>query len=713
MCGINGDQPNEFSGVSKYSKYTYVVFARGTEDLPKGDCLKCEFSFKVGGWLAEFGSKDKFRAAREKEPAVQSAFMQCSSVWLQHHNAGKRCRNQSSSTRAKLGSNILDTMMDIRQNRKRIVKKKARRLKVKIRGKIFTPERYRARYKRTIEKAGLTAKYYTIHGKKVWGVLVRTAPDGEYDVSDEEEEGIEEHEELDDGEECLRADQQQVKFDQVATDIGDAFRDAVFMAEAMANPGGHKDGTDDEDSDKGATEEEEDDDSSHTDDDSDSDGDSCTPGLVGKVREAIWQGGGGGGSAVKPRRGAAGGAAVTRALVEVSTLPKRTVGGAGGSSHGGDGGGGGGAGRRKPTAPSPGETDPLGSEDELSAVNFAGMAGTFQAALDAMDQPAMAQLSLTTSQMSDVVTLATAGFESLQKLCLEVGRAEHSLRRRKVVNRSALEKLSTFKSSVNALAKILGSIKGVRTEWSAVLVAWSNLPSDISETLRKLPALVGYIVKKDAVEQVKFNQFNLLQPLLSVTQNAQGLHQIADRDDHLQMNTQILESVMAKIVPAAGRNIRPPDSLVVILREVVGTFVGMDPAVLPSEPLADMQSLQKALKSIELDTDITEIQETIAALEKLSPSDVAQSSILYPQREHILLQGCGEVVLGHGIFLSQEGHQEPHHPPRQGCAGPGGPPEHAGRLHLMSQVQEGLGQRDFLREQLEEQEDSAGARELQ
>ena len=96
------------------------------------------------------------------------------------------------------------------------------------------------------------------------------------------------------------------------------------------------------------------------------------------------------------------------------------------------------------------------------------------------------------------------------------------------------------------------------------------------------------------------------------------------------MNTQILESVMAKIVPAAGRNIRPPDSLVVILREVVGTFVGMDPAVLPSEPLADMQSLQKALKSIELDTDITEIQETIAALEKLSPSDVTQSSILYP-----------------------------------------------------------------------------------
>ena len=173
LRGINGDQPNEFSGVSKYSKYTYVVFARGTEDLPKGDCLKCEFSFKVGGWLAEFGSKDKFRAAREKDRAVQSAFTQCSSVWLQHHNAGKRCRNQSSNSRAKLGSNILDTVMDIRQNRKRIVKKKARRLKVKIRGNIFTPERYRAHYKRTIEKAGLTAKYYTIHGKKRCGEFWR------------------------------------------------------------------------------------------------------------------------------------------------------------------------------------------------------------------------------------------------------------------------------------------------------------------------------------------------------------------------------------------------------------------------------------------------------------------------------------------------------------------------------------------------------------
>lgn len=496
LCGINGDQPNEFSGVSKYSKYTHVVYARGTEDLPKGDCLKCEFVFKVAGWLAEFGSKEKFRIERDKDPGVQTAFMRCSALWLEHHNSGKRLRVQSGNSRAKRGSNALDAIMDVRQNRKSIVKRKARRLKVKVRGKIMTPERYQACFKTTIEKAGLSPKYYTIFGKKVWGVLVRKAPEGEFEVSDEEEEGIEELEELDDGEECLRAEQQQMKYNQVATGIGDAFRDAVFMAEAMANPGGRKDGASDGDSGDGDTDEEDDDNessssASHTEDDGD-------PGLVGKALKAKVQ--------------------------EAPIVPaKRPA--AGGSSHKGGGGGSvrSRTSRVNPIVTSPG-AEQLGSDDELGTVNFTDMVGTFQAALDEMDQPAMAQLPLTSSQMSDVVKLASAAFDSLQKLIVEMCKAEHSLKRRKVVNSRAVERLSNFKSSVSAVAKILGSIKGIRTEWSALMRAWSNLPPDISEKVRKFPALVGYIVKKDAVEQAKFNQFNLLQPLLSITQNAQGLH---------------------------------------------------------------------------------------------------------------------------------------------------------------------------------------------
>ena len=57
--------------------------------------------------------------------------------------------------------------MGARVNHKRSAQTQARRLKVKLRGKICAPERYKACVNRTIEKAGLTAKYYTIHGQTV------------------------------------------------------------------------------------------------------------------------------------------------------------------------------------------------------------------------------------------------------------------------------------------------------------------------------------------------------------------------------------------------------------------------------------------------------------------------------------------------------------------------------------------------------------------
>ena len=86
---------NELKEKSPYADNPHTVFAKGTDDYPKSDCLKCESTWSLGGFAAEFKSKAEFKAAREKDPGVQSNFISCTKVWLEAHKSGRRCRPQS------------------------------------------------------------------------------------------------------------------------------------------------------------------------------------------------------------------------------------------------------------------------------------------------------------------------------------------------------------------------------------------------------------------------------------------------------------------------------------------------------------------------------------------------------------------------------------------------------------------------------------------
>lgn len=227
MCGVNGLEPNEFKDKSRFAAFPHIVFSRGTDDEPAGDCFKCDTVWDLGGYAAEFSSKEHFHLERDKDVGLQHAWKTSCSLWLEAHNDGRRCRTRGDKTRKRHGMSFLDEVQAIRKSRKKILKTKKREFKVNVPMKLMTPDRFRQVHHKSIEEAGLVAKWHGTPDGPVWGVLARAIPVGEYDAVDEQCDGVCEEEELDSGGEEVRSNQQQMKFDAVAGKIGELTKAAA------------------------------------------------------------------------------------------------------------------------------------------------------------------------------------------------------------------------------------------------------------------------------------------------------------------------------------------------------------------------------------------------------------------------------------------------------------------------------------------------------
>lgn len=140
MCGVHGMDSNEFKDRSRFAAFPYIIFSKGTDDEPAGDCVTCDTVWDIGGYASEFGTQENFKAERDRGIGLTQAWKKSCALWLEAHNAGRRCRARSDKTKKRRGgSNFIDQVQDIRKIRKRIVKEKSRNFKVKVPLKIYTP----------------------------------------------------------------------------------------------------------------------------------------------------------------------------------------------------------------------------------------------------------------------------------------------------------------------------------------------------------------------------------------------------------------------------------------------------------------------------------------------------------------------------------------------------------------------------------------------
>jgi hypothetical protein len=507
MCGARGMDQNEFKEKSPHADHPYVVFTKGTDDYPKGDCLKCESTWTLGGFAAEFGSKEDFKAAREKDPGVQSSFISCTKAWLEAHNSGKRCRPQSSKHRQKYGPNTVDALNDLRTSRKRVVMKRSRNLRVKIPMKIMTVERYRSNFGRDPEKDNLKPRWIGTPAGKIWGVSFRSLMDGEFDAEDSQVDGVEEEEELDDGQDVLREGQQEKFFNSAAAALGSMSADAVFIAQSMADSeasaaeGGSEQGGDD----GGCSQ------------DSSSDDGVAKPRLMFRpdgakepARDAASRKAANWAKPAKPKPPRVGAAA---APVEVATPRKPRQAGDHRSS------------RPAPSTPAQSVSSSVANDTdtELASINFDQLAADFERiCTGSVSHAAFKSLGILASEQKDICDQASEICKDLAKVLTSTARAETALKRRKIPNETAVRKLSSLRSNVNAFTKIFTSMKGSNIQWSSVCEAWRNLDDDLKKYLTDMVGVVSWAAKREVLEIIKFGNMDHLTPIFS------GGHELFD-----------------------------------------------------------------------------------------------------------------------------------------------------------------------------------------
>ena len=69
--------------------------------------------------------------------------------------------------------------------------------------------------------------------------------------------------------------------------------------------------------------------------------------------------------------------------------------------------------------------------------------------------------------------------------------------------------------------KVRGSMKGVRSEWNFVMQSWRQLWNS-EDVLSKRAGVIAYILKREALELVKFGKFDTLSEIVCLDKLAWG-----------------------------------------------------------------------------------------------------------------------------------------------------------------------------------------------
>ncbi len=142
---------------------------------------------------------EKLAVEQDKDDAVNMSFLSSGDLWLEAHNSGKRVREVKNDKRSAKDGSVFAKMQNLRQARKKIIKSKKRGLRAMSRLKFCTPDAYARRFHRTVVDDNLSPDWHMIKGTRQFGGLIDMDPEGEVDLEDYHDEGVEQEEEVESG----------------------------------------------------------------------------------------------------------------------------------------------------------------------------------------------------------------------------------------------------------------------------------------------------------------------------------------------------------------------------------------------------------------------------------------------------------------------------------------------------------------------------------
>lgn len=192
---------------------------------------------------------------------------------------------------------------------------------------------------------------------------------------------------------------------------------------------------------------------------------------------------------------------------------------------------------------------------------------------------------------------------------------------------NAVAAVNSLKQNVGFLQKVLLCVTGSKVEFSAVLEAHRKCTGATRDALDDSLAMAVFMTRRCVLEVCKHGHFAQLKDLICKDDNRFGVDKLADEASCETFNLHLVELVLSKVMPAIGRNVRSPESLLTSLREIV--------SVLPDDALESchQEALDQLCKAVRDVTDINDpvlVEESIAAIAGLGADVVQDTNFLAP-----------------------------------------------------------------------------------
>ena len=113
------------------------------------------------------------------------------------------------------------------------------------------------------------------------------------------------------------------------------------------------------------------------------------------------------------------------------------------------------------------------------------------------------------------------------------------------------------------------------------------------------------------------------------------------QDIRKELNVQIVECLLAKLVPSAGRNAKAPEQLLEVLRALVHIVTSSE--CLTAEVHADLETLGMAMRNVDAEDNLESLELSARGIANMAPDRISKSSVPFPIANVTAFKGAVEM----------------------------------------------------------------------
>lgn len=219
--------------------------------------------------------------------------------------------------------------------------------------------------------------------------------------------------------------------------------------------------------------------------------------------------------------------------------------------------------------------------------------------------------------------------ECTKSLTSNVGslsQAEHTLKRRKVVNEEAVQHVLDLKKLCVSIQKLLAAVTSPSVGSVTVEPLEASIESTQFNDLWKPPlAVLAAMVRCMVLTKVKYNRWEEIPAILDLESGRMA--SVISGETNLEFNNTCAELCLGKAAPRVGRSCRPPQELGEQLFALAEVF--QQTSIVSETTAAAFKELSVALAKVDM-AELEGVKRSYDALEALASTNFPEDNVLSP-----------------------------------------------------------------------------------